>query len=128
VAVAYADAALAGGLPPLELPRVAAEAGVHGVMLDTFVKDGTSTFAALGSAAVAAFVDEARERGLAIALAGSLGSDGLARAHRLGVDFVGVRGAACDGGRDGIVSAARVRALRTALDLSAAESLALGRR
>lgn len=125
VAVTYADG---GGLPPLELPRVAAEAGAHGVMLDTLEKHGVSTFAALGAAAVAAFVEEARERGLATALAGSLGSEGLARAARLGVDFVGVRGAACDGGRDGVVSVARVRALRTALDLSAAESLALGRR
>ncbi len=124
IAVTYADGA---GLPPLELPRVAAEAGVHGVMLDTLEKHGTSTFAALGAAAVAAFVDDARERGLVTALAGSLGSDGLARACRLGVDFVGVRGAACDGGRDGVVSPARVRALRTALDLSAAESLAFGR-
>lgn len=125
VAVTYADG---GGLAPLELPRVAAAAGIHGVMLDTLEKHGTSTFASLGAAAVAAFVQEARERGLATALAGSLGSEGLARASRLGVDFAGVRGAACDGGRDGVVSATRVRALRTALDLSSAESLALGRR
>jgi hypothetical protein len=39
----------------------------------------------------------------------------LEGAPRLGADIVGVRGSACEGGRKGTVSAARVRALRAAL-------------
>jgi uncharacterized protein (UPF0264 family) len=118
VAVAYADAARVNGLSPRELPRVASRAGAHGAMLDTAVKDGTSSFAALGERAVADFVAEARSLGLMVALAGSLGPADLALAQSLGVDLVGVRGSACDRGRNGTVSAVRVGALRAALERS----------
>jgi (5-formylfuran-3-yl)methyl phosphate synthase len=127
VAVAYADVSRVGGLPPAELPAVAREAGVHGVMLDTGAKDGVSTFTALGVAGVAAFLAEARGLGLMTALAGALAPDDLARASALGADLVGVRGSACDGGRGGRVSAERVRALREALGLSAPSSHAFAR-
>ncbi len=70
MAAAYADASRVGALPPGELPSIARQAGFHGVMLDTAVKDGVSTFT-------------------------------------------------CVGGREGTVSATRVRALRSALALSA---------
>ncbi|HSB62121.1 MAG TPA: (5-formylfuran-3-yl)methyl phosphate synthase [Vicinamibacteria bacterium] len=122
VAVAYADAARVGALPPAALPAIAREAAVDGVMLDTAVKDGVSTFAALGEAEVAAFLAAARALGLETALAGALGPADLERARRLGADIVGVRGSACDGGREGTVSAARVRALRAALALKAGVS------
>lgn len=127
VAVAYADAERVGGLPPRELPALAARAGVHGVMLDTAVKDGSSTFDALGEDAVAAFVAAARALGLQTALAGALSIEEVARSGRLGVDVVGVRGAACVGGRAGRVSAARVRALRETLRLNATAFPALAR-
>jgi uncharacterized protein (UPF0264 family) len=127
VAVAYADAARVGGLPPGALPAVAHRAGAHGAMLDTAVKDGTSTFLALGPEGVAHFLAEARALGLMTALAGALGPDDLARAGGMGVDLVGVRGAACDGGRNGRVSATRVRALRDVLGLRAPASLASAR-
>ena len=115
VAVAYADASRVGALPPGELPSVARQAGVHGVMLDTAVKDGVSTFTVLGEARVAAFFAEARALGLVTAVAGALGPADLERVRRLGADIVGVRGSACEGGRGGTVSATRVRALRAAL-------------
>lgn len=115
VAVAYADAGRVGGFPPAALPAVARSAGLHGVMLDTAVKDRLSTLAAMGLTAVAAFIAEARDLGLMTALAGSLGVAELPELARLGVDIVGVRGAACEGGRGGAVSAARVRGLRAAL-------------
>jgi uncharacterized protein (UPF0264 family) len=74
VAVAYADPSRVGALPPAELPAVARLAGVHGVMLDTAVKDGVSTFAALGEEGVAAFlaapVASASRSAVAGALAG----------------------------------------------------------
>jgi (5-formylfuran-3-yl)methyl phosphate synthase len=128
VAVAYADASRAGGLPPGALPRVAAAAGAHGVMLDTFVKDGTSTFAVLGLSAVERFVSESRALGLRTALAGALALQDLDAACRLDLDVVGVRGAACVGGRSGRIEAGRVRALRERLDARRGASLsALGR-
>jgi uncharacterized protein (UPF0264 family) len=115
MAAAYADAARVGALPPGELPSIARQAGFHGVMLDTAVKDGVSTFTAMGEDGVAAFFAAARALGLVTAVAGALGPDDLERARRLGADIVGVRGSACEGGRGGTVSAARVGALRDAL-------------
>ena len=115
VAVAYADALRVGGLPPGELPRAAARAGVHGVMLDTAVKDGASTLDHLGEKGVAVFLEEARSLGLETALAGALRLREIFRIAALGAQVVGVRGSACDGGRAGRVSGARVRALREAL-------------
>jgi len=125
MAAAYADAARVGALLPLELPSIARKAGFDGVMLDTAVKDGASTFAALGEDGVGAFLASARGLGLVTALAGALGPADLERARRLGADIVGVRGSACVGGRGGTVSAARVRALRAALALGAGVSPAL---
>lgn len=111
VAVAYADAARACGLPPGELPAVAAAAGVEGVLLDTFVKDGATTFDALEEPAIAAFIATAHAASLGVGLAGSLRLEHIARAAELGADVVGARGAACDGGRTGRVSEPRVREL-----------------
>jgi uncharacterized protein (UPF0264 family) len=68
--------------------------------------------------ALATWVDEARSAGLLVALAGRLTLDALPTLRPLGADVVGVRGAACEGGRGGRVSQARVRALRAALDTS----------
>ena len=127
VAVAYADAERSHGFPPAELPAVAARAGLHAVMLDTARKDGASTFEALGEGAIAGFLASARALGLKTALAGALRLEDLARSARLGVDVVGVRGAACVGGRTGRVSAAKVRELREALGLSVPGSRALAR-
>ena len=64
MAVAYADASRVSALPPRELPSIARQAGFHGVMLDTAVKDGVSTLTALGEVEVAAFFAEARALGL----------------------------------------------------------------
>jgi hypothetical protein len=116
MAAAYADASRVGALPPQDLPSIARQAGFHGVMLDTAVKDGVSTFTAMGEDAILDFLAEARGLGLVTALAGALGPADLERAQRLGADIVGVRGSACDGGRKGTVSAARVRALRATLE------------
>ena len=125
MAAAYADASRVGALPARELPSIARHAGFDGVMLDTAVKDGLSTFTALGEDGVADFIAAARALGLVTALAGALGPADLEQAQRIGADIVGVRGSACEGGRKGTVSAARVRALRAALALGAGVSPAL---
>ena len=113
VLVAYADASRAGSLPPLAVPDIAAAAGARGVLLDTAFKDRGSLFDLLDVSGVAQWLAAARATGggLFTALAGSLGEPGLRTALTLGADIVGVRGAACDGGRTGRVSVARVAAL-----------------
>jgi uncharacterized protein (UPF0264 family) len=113
VLVAYADAARAASVPPLAIVEIAAAAGARGVLLDTAFKDRGSLFDILDVARVAQWLAAARATGggLFTALAGSLGEPGLRTALGLGADIVGVRGAACDGGRTGRVSVARVAAL-----------------
>lgn len=116
VAVAYADAARACTPPPEAMLRLAQEAGAHGVLLDTHVKDGRGLLRVFSVDALGEWVSEARRRRLLSALAGEIRPADLRAIERLGPDVVGVRGSACEGGRGGIVTAWRVRALRSALE------------
>ncbi|HEX7336460.1 MAG TPA: (5-formylfuran-3-yl)methyl phosphate synthase [Gemmatimonadales bacterium] len=110
VAVAYADRA--GFLPPADLAQRAAYAGAAGVLLDTYHKDGRGLFGSMTPDAVAAWVAGVRRLGLLAAVAGEIGLADMETVQALGVDIVGVRGAACEGGRGGTVSAQRVTELR----------------
>lgn len=116
VAVAYADAARAGTLTPDLIPGRAHAAGAAGVLLDTHTKDGVGLLQWLTPHALAGWVAGARREGLVTALAGSLTLEDVDTVSAAGADVVGVRGAACEGGRQGRVSADRVAALRQRLD------------
>jgi (5-formylfuran-3-yl)methyl phosphate synthase len=108
VPVAYADGV---GPGPTVVTRLAAEVGARGVLLDTWHKDGRDLFAHLAESALHAWAASARELGLLVAMAGGLSPEGVGRAARLPIDVVGVRGAACAGGRSGRVEESRVRVL-----------------
>jgi len=112
IAAAYADAEQVGALDRHAVLEAAADAGVEGVLLDTARKDGPSLTTLLSERALALWVNAAHDAGLLVALAGKLTAADLAAMHALGADLVGVRGAACVGGRAGHVSAALVRELR----------------
>jgi uncharacterized protein (UPF0264 family) len=112
VAVAYADVGGAPSLSRSSLVEVAARAGAAGVLLDTADKSGPGLRALLSPTDLAAWVSDGRAAGLLIALAGKLVADDLAFVRDAGADIAGVRGAACEGGRNGRVSADRVAALR----------------
>ncbi len=99
VAVAYADAERTGSLAPDVVCRVAADAGVTGVLIDTHVKDGTGLLRWLSPSELAAWVGHAKGQGLLTGVAGSLGVADLESACLGLPDVVGFRGAACDGGR-----------------------------
>ena len=91
--------------------EVAERNGAHGVLLDTSDKNGRGLFELVCEHAIGRWVERAHEAGLVVALAGRLTAEDLPRAAALGADIAGIRGAACDGGRGGRVSAERVRAL-----------------
>ena len=110
VLVAYADWRRAASLAPARVCAAAAAAGARGVLLDTAVKDAP-LFTLWAASEVGAWVQAAHAAGLFAALAGGLGERDIALAAALGADVVGVRGAACAGGRTGPVSRARVAAL-----------------
>lgn len=116
VAVAYADSARAGTLTPELILGRAHAAGAAGVLLDTHTKDGIGLLGWLTPVALAAWVAGARSQGLLTALAGALTLENIDTVFAAGADVVGVRGAACQGGRRGSVRADRVRALRQRLD------------
>jgi uncharacterized protein (UPF0264 family) len=113
IAVAYADRK-AG--PDLDgTVELAADAGARGVLVDTFQKEGGTLLDAIPPARLTGWVARARRAGLLVALAGRLDRDALVALSSTGAHVVGVRGAACEGGRMGRVSAAKVRSLRDAL-------------
>ena len=115
IAVAYADAKRAASLEPEAILEVAASSGARGVLLDTACKEGGGLLTLMDASVIARWVRTAHDAGMVAALAGQLHADDVGIIRALGADIVGVRGAACDGGRDGRISAARVRLLADAV-------------
>jgi len=114
VAVAYADTATV--LPPPAVVDIAAMAGADGVLLDTIDKAGPGLPELIAPGGLRAWVARAHDAGLWASVAGRLTAETLACAWAARADVVGVRGAACDSGRNSTVSCDRVRALRVRLD------------
>jgi (5-formylfuran-3-yl)methyl phosphate synthase len=115
IAVAYADYEAAEAPTPEAVVRMAATSGADGVLLDTWAKDGGDLFHHLAEPALRGWIGQARAAGLLAALAGSLSAEGVRVVAELPADIVGVRGAACIGGRAGVVSEGRVAELKAAL-------------
>src|SRR5439155_9520287 len=114
VPVAYADADRAASIPRDRLVDAAARGGARGVLLDTFDKQGGGLRELVAPRDLAAWAAAAHDAGLFVALAGKLVASDLPLVCDVGADIAGVRGAGCDGGRTGQVSADRVRLLRSA--------------
>ena len=126
VLVAYADWRRAQSLAPAQILAVAAGVGAAGVLLDTANK-GAPLFALESPTAVAGWIAAAHAAGLFAALAGGLCGPEFTCARAIRADLVGVRGAACVGGRTGRVSRARVAALRALAGAAPAPRVLAGR-
>ncbi len=98
VASGYADAHRVGAVDPMEIPKVAADAGADLAMLDTAVKDGKTLFDFMDMDKLQKFVNEIHDYGMKSALAGSIKKEQLKPLYDINCDVVGVRGAACVGG------------------------------
>jgi (5-formylfuran-3-yl)methyl phosphate synthase len=120
VCVAYADADGARTMSLDSLVEIAARAGAAGVLLDTFDKRSGGLRDLIAPRALSACVSTVHDAGLFVALAGRLTASDLPFVRDAGADIVGVRGAACEGGRTGHVTADRVRLLRSACDFTPA--------
>jgi uncharacterized protein (UPF0264 family) len=112
VAVAYADCPAIGSITPDDLIDAAYAAGCSGVLLDTADKLGPALPSLLSPERLARWVGRAHGRHLTVALAGRLRIEDMDFVRAAGADIVGVRGAACHGGRAGWIDAERVRRLR----------------
>jgi uncharacterized protein (UPF0264 family) len=116
IAVVYADGE-GGERLAQRIRREARCSGAAGILVDTAGKEGRTLLDWRPVERLREWVNALRADGLEAALAGSLGAAELSRIADLDADVVGVRGAACTGGRGGRVEATRVRALRAAITL-----------
>ena len=115
VAAAYADHHAARSASPAVISDAAVAAGAGGVLIDTWEKAGRTLFDHLSVGELRAWVMRVRSAGLLTALAGSLGPDSFPALAEAAPDVAGVRGAACRGGRSGVLEVERVRRLRALL-------------
>ena len=114
VPVAYADHESAASPAPEEVLRAATAAGARALLVDTYMKDGRGLLDRIDLERLRALSAQARSSGLLLAIAGSL--DLATLDHVTGIaDVIGVRRAACRGGRVGSVVVALVRRIRDRL-------------
>jgi uncharacterized protein (UPF0264 family) len=109
--VAYADEQLAQGPSLAATIDWAAENGCSFVVIDTFCKEGLDLTRFCDGPKLGELLGQAHRHGLRLGLAGGLAGKALETIVALGPDLVGVRGAACRGGRLGEVDASLVRSL-----------------
>jgi uncharacterized protein (UPF0264 family) len=110
VPVAYADHDRAGSPAPEVLLRAAIAARARAILVDTCMKDGRGLLDWIPLGRLHAVSDDARSAGLLFAVAGGLSLASLGQVARA-ADVIGVRGAACRGGREGSVDVELVRRL-----------------
>lgn len=116
VVAAYADHERAEAPPPEEILLAARNLGLAAFLIDTWCKDGRGLLHWIDRARLASLIAFARSSALPIALAGSLTTESVAELRELTPDWFAVRGAACEGGREGRISTQRVAALKSLLD------------
>ena len=95
----------------VRLIELAATAGARGALVDTADKRGPGLTTLWSENELTSWIARAHERGLFAAVAGKLDARDLADVVDCGADIVGVRGAACVGGRNGRVSGDLVQRL-----------------
>jgi (5-formylfuran-3-yl)methyl phosphate synthase len=111
IAVAYADHERAGSAPTDAIFDAAVHAGAAGLLIDTADKSGPGLLGLMSPEAIGRAAARTRGAGLIAALAGRLTAADLPIVRDTGADIAGVRGAACDEGRTGHISAVRIALL-----------------
>jgi (5-formylfuran-3-yl)methyl phosphate synthase len=112
VLVAYADYERAGSPPPEFLAELASKLRFSAYLLDTAIKDGAALLAWIAEATLCRIRFGLGQAGVQLALAGSLDTNSICTLAPIDPDWFAVRGAACDGGREGRISTDRVRAIK----------------
>lgn len=117
VAVVYVDDAAADAPRADEVIATAARFGGF-VLFDTYDKSAGSILELCSNDHLAAVLQSTRVAGLKNVVAGRISAGDVSQLPLQLIDVIGVRGAACEGGRNGAVSATRVRTLRRAIEAS----------
>jgi (5-formylfuran-3-yl)methyl phosphate synthase len=118
VAVIYADHRCAESPDPFSILEAAHQLQCAAVLFDTFGKQAGDLFAHLSTETMSTLCQEARDRGLRVVLAGSLGPSKIETALSLAPDYIAVRGAVCRGPRTGTIDGGLVRDLAHLIRLS----------
>lgn len=118
VAVAYADWDTCRAPDPEALIGAAAACGATALLIDTCDKSGPGLLRRHPASRVAEWVARGHAAGMLVALAGRLTPADIATAIVSGADVVGVRSAACVGGRLGDVDRGHVVGLVGTLEAS----------
>lgn len=113
VAVAYADWRAAEAPDPQAIVTEASANGCCALLVDTCRKDRGDLFSHFSPLELRRLFDQATSAGLLTVLAGSLSLRTIETAFDLDPDYVAVRGAVCDGARDGQLCATKLRQWRT---------------
>jgi hypothetical protein len=117
VIAGYADFQELDLMSCMKIPGVGAAAGADYVMLDTITKNkNMNLMDYLSIDELEKFTREAHDFGLSVALGGSLGKAHIKPLYDIGVDVIGIRGAACEAGdRSGAIKKEKVRELKDAI-------------
>ena len=97
VAVAYSDFACCGTPHPQRVLDAAIETNCRVFLLDTFVKDGLTTFDHLSEVELRGLAQRSQTAGIKIAIAGQVSVDNVESFQAIRPDIVAVRGAVCEG-------------------------------
>jgi uncharacterized protein (UPF0264 family) len=108
VAVVYADWSKARAPRPDRVLEEACRLDCRAVLIDTFEKSAGSLLSHWPIGDLSVFVAEIRRRAMLAVLAGSLDGKAIGRVLPLAPDYIAVRGAACQGGREGSLDFQRV--------------------
>lgn len=112
---AYVDHRRASAPPVQEMCHVAIQERASVFLLDTAVKDGTTLVDWISVGELMNLAQRCLAGGVRLALAGGLSETAIQSLRGVQPDWFAVRGAACRGGREGMVDAERVRRLSAIL-------------
>ncbi|MEZ6044840.1 MAG: (5-formylfuran-3-yl)methyl phosphate synthase, partial [Planctomycetaceae bacterium] len=109
VAVSYADYSSVNAPAPEEVWRLACETGCTGLLVDTYSKEGLSSFDFLSVENLQELRSRCHESNLFFALAGSISLKHLDQIKEVSPDIIAVRGSVCESGaRAGQISAVAI--------------------
>jgi (5-formylfuran-3-yl)methyl phosphate synthase len=111
VPVAYADWPQAEAPSPSVALALAASSPARLLLIDTYQKCGGGLLDCLSLDALRRIAQHATQMRVKLALAGSLDAAAINALRALTPAYIGVRGAACYGGRDGTIDLTRVKSL-----------------
>ena len=111
VPVAYADWIKADAPSPSVALALAAQLPARLLLVDTFDKRSGNLLEAIAGETLRELIEYAQEARVHLALAGSLDAVAIEATLSYAPEYIGVRGAACAGGREGAIEIARVKSL-----------------